>query len=284
MNYSAALMAIAAVVILSCSGHEKPEGRVLARVNDEVLTMEELMYQVPADYRNQVDPEQLTEVIDNWINTEILYQEAVRRGLDDDPEVRAIVRAGTKDAVARKLIDKELENKVDIPPSMVDSIYSAKKDSFRLEEDRFRASHIFLETAADAEAVYARLQKGGDFAALARDYSKDRQSAQNGGDIGYFGPDDIDPAFVAAARELKMGAYSGPVKTSYGYHIIRLTDRQKAGEGLDSLEAKRSIFESLYTRQHAGAFDDLLERLKATAVIEKYPIKNDEGDIPGEQE
>jgi foldase protein PrsA len=282
MRYLVALLAVGATLLLSCSGEDEPEGTVLARVNDEVLTMEELMYQIPADYRNQVDAAGLGEVIDNWINTEILYQEAVRRGLDDDPEVKAIVEAGIKDAVARKMIDTELENKVVIPPSMVDSIYAAQKDSFRLEADRFRASHIFFQNVGDAEAVYARLQKGDDFAALARDYSQDRQSAQRGGDIGYFGSEDIDPAFVAAAKDLRVGAFSKPVKTAYGFHIIKLTERQKAGEDLDSLEAKRSIFENLYTQQHARAFNDLLERLKASAVIEKYPAESDAELIPGE--
>ena len=186
MRYFPALMAVVTGVLLSCSGDDKPEGTVLARVNDEVLTMEELMYQIPADYRNQVTPEGLSDVIDNWVNTEVLYQEAVKRGLDHDPEVEAVIKAGIRDAVARKMIDTELENKVVIPPSLVDSIYAAQKDSFKLDEDRFRASHIFLETAGEAEAIYDRLQKGDDFAALARDYSKDRQSAEQGGDIGYF--------------------------------------------------------------------------------------------------
>ncbi len=282
MRYLPALLAVGASILLSCSGDDEPQGTILARVNDEVVTMEELMYQIPADYRNQVDAAGLGDVIDNWINTELLYQEAVKRGLDEDPEVKAVIRAGIKDAVARKMIDTELENKVVIPPSMVDSIYAVQRDSFRLEEDRYRASHIFFQDSGDAEAVYARLQKGDDFAALARDYSQDRQSAQRGGDIGYFGPEDIDPAFVAAAKELRVGAFSKPVKTAYGYHIIKLTERQKAGEGLDSLEAKRSIFESLYTQQHARAFNDLLERLKASADIEKYPVEGDEELIPGE--
>jgi parvulin-like peptidyl-prolyl isomerase len=282
MKYIPAIMAVAAGVLLSCSGGEKPEGKVLARVNDEVLTTEKLMYQIPADYRNQLDEASLNEMVENWINTEVLYQEAVRRGLDDDPEVKAIIEAGIKDAVARKLVDKELENKVVIPPSRVDSVYAAQKDSFRLEEDRFRASHIFLDNAGDAEAIYSRLQKGDDFSALARDYSMDRQSAERGGDIGYFGPNDIDPAFVAAASELSVGDYSKPIKTAYGYHIIKLTDRQKAGEDLDSLQAKSSILQTLYTQQHAKAFNDLLERLKASADIEKNPAGNEEGSVPGE--
>jgi len=273
---------IIASLSVSCSDTDEPQGTVLARVNDEVLTLEKLMYQVPPDFRDQIKSEGLSEVVENWINTELLYQEAIERGLDDDPEVRAIIKAGIRDAVARRLIDIELGNKVIISPVTVDSIYAFQKDSYKLDEDRFRASHIFLESAGDAEAVHKRLKKGDDFATLARDYSKDRQSAERGGDIGYFGADDIDPAFIEAARRLELGAYSKPVKTAYGYHIIKLTDRQKTGDALDSLEAKGNIYESLYTARHAAAFNELLENLKTAAKIERYPLTDPEGTVSPE--
>lgn len=262
-----------ACLLVFCSGTDEPDGTNLARVNDEVLTLEELLYQVPPDLRDQMKSEGLSEVVENWINTELLYQMAIERGLDDDPEVKAIIKAGIRDAVARRLIDIELGNNVIISPATVDSIYVSQRDSYRLNEDRFRASHIYSESAADLDAVYKRLEKGDVFAALARDYSQDRQSAERGGDIGYFGVDDIDPAFVAAARRLEVGAYSKAVKTGYGYHIIKLTDRQKAGEVLDSLEAKGKIYESLYTARHAEAFSELLENLKTAAKIERYPLE-----------
>ncbi len=263
---------IAVSLFVSCANSDEPQGTILARVNDEVLTLEELMYQVPPDFRDQIKSEGLSEIVENWINTELLYQQAIERGLDDDPEVRVIIKSGIRDAVARRLIDMELDNKVIIPPATVDSIYAFQKDLYKLDEDRFRASHIFLESAGDAEAIYKRLKEGNDFATLARDYSQDRQSADRGGDIGYFGADDIDPAFIEAARKLEVGAYSKPVKTAYGYHIIKLTDRQKTGDALDSLEAKRNIYESLYTARHAEAFNKLLEDLKTAAKIERYPL------------
>lgn len=266
-----------ASLLVFCSGTDEPQGTVLARVNDEVLTLEELMYQVPPDFRDQIKTEGLSEVVENWINTELLHQRAIEQGLDNDPEVKAIIKAGIREAVARRLIDIELGSKVIISPAMVDSIYASQKDSYRLEEDRFRASHIFSEFAGDVEAVYKRLEKGDDFATLARDYSKDRQSAERGGDIGYFGVDDIDPAFIEAARRMEVGTYSKPVKSAYGYHIIKLTDKQEVGDILDSLEAKRNISESLYTTRHAEVFNELLENLKMTAKIERYPLTGAKG-------
>lgn len=261
-------------ILTACADDEDSGKTVLARVNDEVLTMEELSYQIPAEFRNQLDAAGYAEVVENWINTEIIYQRAVERGLDEDPEVEAIVKAGTREAVARKFIDNELSSKVEVPPSSVDSIYHSRKETYMLDKSRFRASHILLSNRDDADAIYARLQKGDDFSKLAQDYSVDRQSAEIGGDIGFFNVDNIDPALADAVVGLDVGSYSKPVKTDYGFHIFLLTEKEEAGAQLDSLEAKRRIFENLYTERHAHAFQTMLDDLKSSADIERFPIND----------
>jgi parvulin-like peptidyl-prolyl isomerase len=268
---SAALL-LALSIIGACSKSEKTEGTVLARVNDETLTMEDIIYQIPPEFRSQLSREGFTDIVENWINTEVLYQTAVGKGLDKDQEVQAVIKAMIREAVARKLIDAELKNQVNVAPSAVDSIYDARRESYKLEKDRFRASHILLPSAGEAEAVYKRLVGGEDFSRLAVDYSVDRRSADRGGDIGYFAPEDIDPKFAEAIKKLNVGSYSKPVETSYGYHIIMLTGKQKAGVDLDSLEAKRNILDSLYTSGHTGAFQKLLDSLKLSAKIERFPL------------
>jgi parvulin-like peptidyl-prolyl isomerase len=222
--------------------------------------------------RNQLDAEGYAEVVENWINTEIVYQRAVEKGLDKDPAVKAIIKAGTREAVARKFIDEELSSRVEVSPSSVDSIYHSRKETYKLDKPRFKASHILLSNRNDADAVYVRLQKGDDFSKLAQDYSVDRQSGEIGGDIGFFNVDDIDPVLAEAVANLDVGSYSKPVRTDYGFHIFMLTDREEAGAQLDSLEGKRRIFENLYTERHAQAFQAMLDDLKSSANIERYPI------------
>jgi len=274
MRKLAILMILTVGLNVACSQEKKTEGTILATVNGENLTLEDILYQLPAEYRSQITPEGLNDIIDNWINTEVLYQQAVAKGIDKDPEIQAIIKAGIREAVARKFVDVELTNRVNVPMSEVDSIYNARRQQYKVDKNRYRASHILLSSSAEADAVYNRLVNGDDFGKLADDYSIDRRSAQQGGDIGYFTADTIEPAFAEAARKLKVGAFSKPVETQYGFHIIKLTDMVKAGSDLDSLEAKRGIQDSLYAEQHGKAFDDLLQSFKSNARISREPISD----------
>lgn len=266
------VLGIMLLLLAACSNQEKSEGTVIADVNGEVLTLEELIYQIPAEYRGQMNEEGFKGVVDNWVNTELLYQKALEKGLDKDPEIQAIIKAGIREAIARKLVDNEMSLLTFVPPAMVDSIYHTQQESFKLERDRLRASHILLATKGEADAIHGRLKKGADFADLARDYSGDRSTAEQGGDIGYFTSDSMDPDFYKTAGKLKIGLYSRPVQTPYGFHVILLTDRMKAGADLDSLEAKQRIFDSLYSTRHAEAFEQFIGELKSTALIERFPV------------
>ncbi|MGH7048666.1 MAG: peptidylprolyl isomerase [Stellaceae bacterium] len=89
-----------------------------------------------------------------------------------------------------------------------------------------RARHILVPTEAEAKSIIAQLDKGADFATLAKKYSKD-PGAASGGELGYFTRDDMVPAFSAAAFALPVGKYTeSPVKTEFGWHVILVEDRR----------------------------------------------------------
>lgn len=92
---------------------------------------------------------------------------------------------------------------------------------------KIRASHILVKDEKTAQDIKAKLDKGEDFAKLAKEYSQDAGSAQNGGDLGWFGPGKMVKEFEDAAYALNVGQVSQPVKTEYGYHIIKVTDKKK---------------------------------------------------------
>jgi foldase protein PrsA len=92
---------------------------------------------------------------------------------------------------------------------------------------KIRASHILVKDEKTAKEIKAKLDKGEDFAKLAKEYSQDPGSAQKGGDLGWFGPGKMVKEFENAAYSLKVGEISQPVKTEFGYHIIKVTDKEK---------------------------------------------------------
>jgi len=116
-------------------------------------------------------------------------------------EIRASL--ALKKAVATSLTDKEL------------------KANYKPE---IRASHILVADEATAKKVKDLLNQGQSFEELAKQYSTDTGSKDKGGDLDYFGPGNMNPEFEAVAYKLKKGEVSDPVKTQYGYHIIKVTD------------------------------------------------------------
>lgn len=113
------------------------------------------------------------------------------------------------------------------------------KEAYDAKKPEVKASHILVQDEKTAKEVKAKLDKGEDFAKLAKEYSQDPGSAENGGDLGFFGPGKMVPEFEEAAYKLKKGEVSEPVKSSFGYHIIKVTDKKE----LESFEKMKPELE-----------------------------------------
>ncbi|MFW6234149.1 MAG: peptidylprolyl isomerase [Spirochaetota bacterium] len=143
--------------------------------------------------------------------------------------------------------------------------------------DQVRASHILILTqgASDEERAEARetietvlseLEAGESFEALAREYSEDG-TAEEGGDLGFFGAGEMVPEFEQAAFNLDVGETSGIVETQFGYHIVRITDRREAGTQSFE-EARPQIEQFLGQEQQQNAFEEYIESLREEAEVE----------------
>jgi peptidyl-prolyl cis-trans isomerase C len=131
-------------------------------------------------------------------------------------------------------------------------------------EEEIKASHILVPTEDEAKAIEAELKKGADFATLAKEKSKDPGSGKQGGDLGYFTKDQMVPEFSEAAFKLKKGEISAPVKSSFGWHIIKLEDkRTKKPPEFDQVKDQLAQ----YVARKAQA--DLISKLRETAKIER---------------
>lgn len=247
------------------------------------------------------------QVLDRLIDEELLYQEARKRGLlaGSDVVEAEIAQArsqfptpeGFAEALAKSqlteeslrvviarnlgiqnLVEKGIAPGVTITAAEVTQLYEANAESFAIPE-QVRARHILVEFGetdddaakkakrAKAEGLLAQLKGGASFEELARGNS-DCPSAAEGGDLGLFERGQMVPEFDAAAFALKTGETSGIVETEYGYHIIRLEERQAAGM-IPEQEAAPQITEYLRSRKTGAAVEALLKELRGAATIEK---------------
>jgi peptidyl-prolyl cis-trans isomerase C len=130
-----------------------------------------------------------------------------------------------------------------------------------------RARHILVKTEAEAKEIIAELDKGADFAALAKKYSTDT-GADAGGDLGYFGHDDMVAAFADAAFAVPAGQYArAPVKTEFGWHVIKVEDR-RLGKPPSFEEAREELGQAL-THEIIEA---KLKELRGIAKIETFGL------------
>ena len=166
---------------------------------------------------------------------------------------------------------RDIESTIDVTEAQIESAYEERKDSYRVAEQR-QVSHILIELAEGAkeEDVTATLDKakdikkkldaGADFTELAKKHSEDIGSAGMGGDIGVLEKGSMDPSFEAAAYQLKEGEISEPVRSTYGFHIIKLTSLKS--ESGKSFEEARAEVEAQYRQREAeGIFYDRADLL-----------------------
>ena len=183
-----------------------------------------------------------------------------------------------RDLLNAKTIEAEVAPRVAVTEQELDTFYKGNPDQFK-EPETVRASHILIGVAKDAapaakqaarteaEGVLKRVKAGEDFAALAKQYSKDPGSAAVGGDLNFFPKGQMVPAFDAAAFALKTGEISNLVETEFGFHIIKLTDR-RAGRIVPLAEVKDRLEEFLKQRKQQELVQQYLLSLKAKYRVE----------------
>lgn len=158
-------------------------------------------------------------ILNNMINEVILYYYDENKSIFNDVEYNNEMEWVRKQSILAFLKDREVYAKIVVTEDEL-------RDAFVKVNENISARHLFAATEDEANNLYNLLQMGFDFNTLAKQVFADSVLQNNGGHLGYFTWGDMDPAFEDAAFNLKVGEISKPIKTSYGYSIIKLEDRQ----------------------------------------------------------
>jgi len=214
-------------LIVVLNGIAQNNDPVLMTINNKKITKSEFERIFHKNNKDSVaDEKSVKDYLDLFINFKLKVYEAIANGLDTAQNFKQELQNYRKQLTAPYFVDKETEEK------LVREAYERKKT-------RIRTSHILIKVAenaspADTLAAYNkaieirnRILKGEDFAKLANEYSQDDVSKINGGDIGYLTVFTTVLPYENAAYSLKPGEISMPVRSQYGYHIIKVTDRKE---------------------------------------------------------
>ncbi len=231
---------------------------VLATVNGKKITQQDY------DAYMQENPQSLQlgkeRALNELISRELVYQDALNKGLDKDKEVLAKLEVLRRNLILGTALQNTI-NKSAINDKELKKMYDERLAGFKVQE--YNARHILLASKEEAEKVITELDMGGNFAELAKKKSTG-PTGKNGGDLGWFAPQQMVPEFGQAVSQLEKGKYTkSPVQTQFGWHVIKLEDTRSAKP--PTFEEVKPQLKKLAEQKRAN---DYLESLKSKAKIE----------------
>jgi peptidyl-prolyl cis-trans isomerase C len=214
---------VAAATFALAPMSQAAEAKVLATINGSSITQQDVDDYIKANPNSAKVDQKL--VLNELISRELVYQDALKKGLDKDKEMLAKLEAVRQNLLLGAALEKAM-NSPAISDAELKKMYDERLADFKVQE--YKASHILLKSKEEAEKVITELDMGGNFAELAKKKSTD-PAGKNGGDLGWFAAQQMVPEFGQAVATMEKGKYSKtPVQTQFGWHVIKLEDSRTA--------------------------------------------------------
>lgn len=267
------ISALATLLLLSTGGVSMAAVE-LAKIGSKAITdadLKALVGQVSPGQVAQIngDPDIKNRMVENLVVEELFVQEAEKTGVTKDKEFQNGLERARRQLLAQKYLQKSVQPK--ITDANVKKFFESNKA--RYSQNEVHAQHVLLKEESEAKEVLEKAKKGEDFETLAKKYSKDPSAAQNGGDLGFFTRSRMVPQFADKAFSMKKGEISEPVKSPFGYHIIKVIDTRdgkpvKFDEIKDQVkgdyqnESINELIASLKKANKVTVYDDKVKALK----------------------
>ncbi len=257
------LLALLLVCLVGC-GSDK---QVVATIGDYEVTTEELqeyydrygfaMPNAEAEFERKMD------IVDSLVVSRLLVNAAYEKKIDEMEQIARVVLANKDRFLLDALYNKHIAPKVEPTEEEL-------RDFYNKRSEKIRASHILVETRDSAEALVKKLEEGANFEQLAYECSIDPSAKRNRGDLSYFSWGDMVQPFQEAAFKMEPGEISPPVKSSFGFHIIKVVDRMPNEQRGTFEQMKEQIRQQLVNTRQRDVTMAYLDTLK-----QQYPIRVD---------
>lgn len=263
---------------------------------DRYLKQSGLPKNLPADQKKMLEKQINDQVVESLIREQVLIAGAKNEGIDiSDEDINKRLEEIKKSfpsakefqdllkkqdqteedvkkfiktqMIIEKLKGKLSKNKTKVSDKDVEDYYNKNKFQFQ-DQETVKARHILLKTSKSANEVLAKIKAGGDFTKLAKEFSTDPGSKENGGDLGYFDRNQMVPEFSKVAFSLKVGTVSEVVKSKFGYHIIKVEDKKK-GKQKSLSEVKEQIKTMISQQQEGDIINKWIDEQKKELGVKK---------------
>lgn len=264
---------------------QQPQGIQLSDMKSQALESlinAEVLYQAATEQGYKADQEKIDSRIDSYKQQsggDAQFQSRLKQQDMSEDLLRERIAQGF---VIQQFIQEQFAPQVTISDEAAREYYDENPQTFQ-QDEQVRASHILIEVKEDASEekkeearttlneVQSKLDEGAEFSELAREYSEG-PSAKNGGDLGYFGRNQMVKPFSDQAFSMDKGEVSGIVETRFGYHLIKVTDKKEAGS-IPYEEVKDRILNYLKEKRMNDLISEFLEEKKQEMEIERTALQ-----------
>lgn len=219
-------LALAGAMLPAISGPVLAEDKVVATVNGQPVTEADLAIadsEVGADMGTMPEAQKRMSLLEFLIDNQLFAEAADAEKLGQGPDFETRLKYLKRRALRELYFDKVIKSSVSDADAR--KIYDEQVGKIKPEEE-VSARHILVESEEKAKELKEKIKTGGDFAALAKEFTKDTGSKEDGGNLGYFGRGQMVPQFEEVVFKLNKGDVSDPVKTQFGWHLIKIEDKR----------------------------------------------------------
>jgi hypothetical protein len=244
--------------------------KVFVTVNEARLTETGLKNLVPSDFYNQLTPDHKKEIINEWVNSELLYQEALRKKLDADPEIRTIIENTRRTLLINELLERKL-GEIEIPDTAtLRQYYEDHKRNFVLQEREYHVRFAAFDTEQDAKDFWQQVKKKGGFSELAMELAKNT-SSRKGGDLGIVNQESVAAevwqAIENTVRRYGLVKISDTFKVGNQWGCVIVDEIFEPGNAKPFDAVQDQVLEMYMTEKRDGAKIEFLKKLASDATI-----------------
>lgn len=182
------------IIIFGCfkSRENETNEQIYATVNGIYLTESGLRAIVPKEFYERLTPEHKRKIVEEWVNKELLYQEALRIGIDEEPEIKRLLLNSKQNLLSNEFLERELAN-IKIPgENELKKYYEDNKEFFKINAVEYRVRYALFDNSKDATSFFRKIKNNESFSKLAQEFSK-HPSSNSGGDLGIVNEESIEP-------------------------------------------------------------------------------------------
>ncbi len=260
------ILALSGVMAL-CACRSGDGERPIARVGRSTLTLQEVRRMAPASAANPWSAKQAATLVQQWVESELLYQEALREGLDKEAAVQEAIERQAKACVVTFFLAQKLTDHAAVSDAEIESYYQECAGEFSLPEETYHLRVILVATLPEANAVRQMIVSGTPFAEVAKRRSMDG-SRGDGGDWGWVTLSRLSPLLARAIPSLRTGEVSRPIKSEVGYNLLWIESSLRKGSTMPLEQVRDEIVQRIAASKREKKYQQLIQWLSREIAIQ----------------